>query len=410
MDCFGSKKMAKKTHIWQEDSFETNGHIVAGVTVENWEGEKIKLWYQVDSRHKNNITKTCDPFVLGTIFYAMRDWTDLIVHGDISPTLLKNLEEFQAAWSCWRPEIYNKIDITADREIEQKKNDENDKSIMTFSGGVDSCFTAWRHTNGSGRGKRNLSAGIIVHGFDIPLEEKEVFDVVIKKSQDILDSIGIELIPVATNLRQLGDDWEDSHGAGLASCLTLLSAGYSSGLIGSSDPYQRLNLPWGSNPVTDWMMSSNSFSIITDGAAFNRNEKVREIAKWPQARQNLRVCWEGEHKDRNCGKCEKCIRTILNFRVAGMGKPECFEQDVTDEQILAMKGLHLSELIEYEPILAQAKALGIKDSWVWALEKCISQNIRSSQHQNGFSMRVGKVIGFRRHLQKLGLMKAGADI
>ncbi|MEK9940515.1 MAG: hypothetical protein VW548_06090, partial [Methylotenera sp.] len=34
--------------------------------------------------------------------------------------------------------------------------------------------------------------------------------------------------------------------------------------------------------------------------------------------QNIRICNNSNRTLRNCGKCEKCIRTALAFRVAGV--------------------------------------------------------------------------------------------
>lgn len=99
----------------------------------------------------------------------------------------------------------------------------------------------------------------------------------------------------------------------------LLQNEHTDGLIASSEPYSSLLLPWGSNPITDRLMSSDSFSIVHDAAAVTRNQKVRAISTWKEATRSIRVCWQGEHMDRNCGRCEKCIRTILNFRVMGLG-------------------------------------------------------------------------------------------
>jgi len=183
----------------------------------------------------------------------------------------------------------------------------------------------------------------------------------------------VELIPIATNFRNVNQYWQDCHGAAVASCLMLLQGGYRTGLIASSRPYQAL-IPWGSNPVTDPLLSSDNFQIIHDGTAFNRTQKIEQVAKWSEALAGLRVCWQGPHKARNCGRCEKCIRTILDFRVLGLSLPDCFEQDVTEQQILQLKGLKQSSLYHFELILEVAKANNLSDSWVRALEKCVIRN------------------------------------
>ncbi len=365
----------RKTHLWQEAA-EVDSYTTVSVTIEHPNQTRDRLWYRMSSEYSSLITQSCDPFVVATIFLAMQQRTDVVVHGEVSPSLLQNLAEFQAVWTCWCPKRYRQVEITADVEREQLKADSN-KAIAAFSGGVDSCFTVFRHsTKRCGRIGRNLQAGLMVQGFDIPLEQQETFDRAAEKSRAMLASLGMELIPIATNFRELEQDWEDAHGTGIASCLMLFQRGFEAGIIASSDPYDALNLPYGSNPVSDWLLSSQSFQIVHDGASFNRIEKIREIANWPEVPANLRVCWEGSQKDRNCGRCEKCIRNILAFRVLGLGLPPCFEQDVTDSQILGIKNLKKSQLIELDPIIAAARSAGISDSWVTALDRCISRERR----------------------------------
>lgn len=394
---------AKKTHLWAEDTVEADGMIIVRATIEVPKKDRISLWYRIPSEYKLSISGNSDPFVIGVLFLTMAEGTDIKVHGEVSPSLLFNLEEFQAAWTCWRPNKYSKIEICADVEREQPLANNSDSAIAAFSGGVDSCFTVWRHhKKASGRSKSHVNSGLMIHGFDILLNEKEAFTRAAKKSAKMLRSLGLTLIPVATNFRELDQDWIDSHGAGLASCLMLFQGAYVSGLIASSSPYNALSLPWGSNPLTDWMFSSDSFKIIHDGASFIRREKIREITKWPEAMKFLRVCWEGENYERNCGRCEKCVRTILSFRVMGYGLPECFDQDISDDVILALNGLRGNRLYYLEEILSFARASHIKESWVYALETCVKRNrLLSSERPKSIGQRLRKKLAFRKRLSML---------
>ena len=367
----------RKTHLWLEEPIEADDSTTVSVTIESHDQSRTRLWYRVPSKYASLISPSCDPFVVATLMLAMSLSTDVVVHGEVSPSLLRNLEEFQAAWICWCPQKYQKIEIQAEVECEQPIVTPEEKAIAAFSGGVDSCFTVFRHKNGHyGRLTRNLQAGLMVHGFDIPLAQKQVFERAAEKSRAMLASLGVELIPMATNFRELGQDWEDVFGAAVASTLMLLRGGYTVGLLPSSYTYQSLFLPWGSNPLTDPLLSSNTFQIIHDGTAFKRIEKIQELIHFPAALQGLRVCWEGERLDRNCGHCEKCIRTILGFRVMGISLPTCFEQDVTNQQILDIKTSKKSQVTYFEEILHLAIAGGISDSWVSALEQCVERNQR----------------------------------
>lgn len=369
-------------HLWKEELVAGDGYTTAGTTIEYPNGKRQRLWYRVPSEYGNLITSSCDPFVIGTVFLAMNRGSELVVHGEASPSLLQNLAEFQIAWNTWRPQRYSPIEIRAEVEREAVKTGEG--AVATFSGGVDSCFTIFRHRTGRcGRCQRPIQAGLMVHGFDIPLSNSLAFTRAAHKSRMMLESLGLELIPMVTNFRELELDWEDVFAAGASSCLMLLQGGFSMGLIASSAAYNSLLIPYGSNPITDPLLSSLAFPIISDGSGFNRLQKVKEIANWQEALSLLRVCWQGAEKDRNCGQCEKCIRTILNFRVMGLGLPPCFEQDVTDKEILNLKGLQEAQITELEPILETAKAANLSDSWVGALEQCIERNHHSAKLTQG---------------------------
>jgi hypothetical protein len=369
------------THIWQEEIIESSELITVSTIIENPDKKQNRLWYKLPAKHREIITNNCDPFVIANILMAMSQSTNIVVHGIVSPSLLQNLAEFQAAWSSWRPNQYKLIEITAEIEQEEYFNQNNhnnqniDNAIATFSGGVDSSFTMYHHSRKTcGRQQQNIKAGLMVHGFDIPLAEEEAFNSAAKKSKIMLSSLGIELIPMATNFREvIPINWEDTFATALASCMILLQKGYTKGLIPSSFPYNALAFPYGSNPITDALLSSKTFQIIHDGAAFTRLEKIKAISSWKEASQNLRICWEGKQKDSNCCRCEKCVRNILNYRILGIDLPECFEQDISDKQILhtKAKGAQLDAL---ERTLKAAKSAGISATWVTALEKSVRRN------------------------------------
>ena len=127
------------------------------------------------------------------------------------------------------------------------------------------------------------TTGLLVHGFDVPLDRTVVFEAVSDSSQSMLASIGMELVPMETNLRSLCGSWEDSFAAAVASCLTVLKSRFDGGMIGSSEPYDALVLPWGSNPLTDPLLGSDGFGIRHDGAEASRLEKLRVLLSWPEA-------------------------------------------------------------------------------------------------------------------------------
>jgi len=364
--------------IWPEPLKRRDGLIEASVRVEAPGCAAETLWYRLPAIHESSIPESLDPFVIGILFCAMCRGIDLQVHGAASPSLLRNLEEFQAAWNGWNPARYHRIQIQADTEREDEPA-ANDEVAMTFSGGLDSCFTAWRHVKGElGRRKRALQAAVMVHGFDIPLAEVEAFERAAENSRQLTGNIGLELIPVTCNIREFEHEWQQSHGAGLASCLHLLRNRFPAALIAGSHAYSGLRFPWGSNPVTDPLLSSASLSLVYDGADFTRREKAREVAKWSEAMARMRVCWEGEHKDRNCGRCLRCIGTAICFAVEQKPIPTSLPIGSLETAIGALESVHIKpvSLTRLEELLVVAKDSRIKEPWVAALEQCIS-------HQHG---------------------------
>ena len=370
----------EKLHIWPEGTTEQEGLLTTGFMLEDAQGTRTRGWYRLPAGLRQAITESCDPFVLAALFIAMQTPADLQVHGTVSPSLIRNLEEFQAIWHAWLPDRYQPVEILAESEQEIRPAD-GSPAIMTFSGGVDSSFTAWRHRTGhAGRQTQDLQAGLILHGFDIPLKSEKAFDHAYERSRIMLDSLGMETIPMTTNLRGLGGLFDNCHGAILASCLSVLQKRFSVGLIADSAPYQILVFPWslpyGSNPLSDRFLSSNAFTIIDDGAGYYRFDKAQALSGWPEAMSNLRVCLgrNPQARVRNCCKCEKCIRNILIFRVLELGLPAFFEHDVSDRQILRMSYTTPARFANYSRILEEAHRRGIRASWVRALRLSILSN------------------------------------
>lgn len=367
-----------QAHIWIEDERTVEAELERAAVLEH-AGRRQRLSYRFPAADRPLLASGQDPFVVGLVFAAMRAGADVRVHGAVSRSLLANLDEFQIVWSAWRPDRYARLQWQADQEIEDAPEDllraSRGPALCAFSGGVDASFTAYRHRKGlAGRRTLALEAGLMVHGFDIPLEDRAAFDAARENSAALLASIGMGLHWVRTDFRALGDEWTDAFAAAAASCLLWYAGHYGVGLIGSSEPYAQLFFPWGSNPVTDGMLGSGRFRVVHDGAGYSRTEKVRALAQWPEALARLRVCWAGEDKSRNCGVCEKCVRTALNFRAVGVQRLPCMPGEVSEARILRIRGLSPVLLNEFDQIAGAAEAAGIDAPWVHALRRTLRRN------------------------------------
>ncbi|MEO6073036.1 MAG: hypothetical protein ABIP67_07220 [Burkholderiales bacterium] len=362
-----------------DEPIEKEGQVVWTSVIEMPQGEREPLWFRLPVGQPGFTITNHDPFVLATLFYAMRKGLPMHVHGCVSPSLLRNLEEFQWVWATCKPDLYHKVEITADREEEAATAVGPERTICAFSGGLDSAFAIYRHkTEQAVRLNRNITAGLMIDGFDIPLAQPETFERAFANSTAMLSSLDVQAMRVATNFKTIypGSIWRHVFGIGVAACASLFKGEFQVGIKGSEHPYSNMVIPLGSSPLTDWMFSSQSFTFVHDGAAFTRNQKAAMVTQWPEAMRRLRVCWEGKQLDRNCGQCEKCLRTILNFKVNGVEKPLCLPFDVTSSQILNLHGMHEGLILEFEEILDAAKRINVKAKWVGALELTLKWNRR----------------------------------
>jgi hypothetical protein len=292
---------------------------------------------------------------------------DLVVEGALASTgLLAGLERAQALIHRWWPKSYRPVDLRA--EAVTPAPTQTHAALLAFSGGVDSCHSAWVHRNQA----PPLAAGVMVQGFDIPLDEDQKFTAAAENSEALLGSLGLPLIRAATNLRVMPGIWLEWFGSALAAALHLFSGGFRAGIVASG--HERDGFLHGSDPGLCPEFRSEVFDLIHDGAFVTRLAKIEALTEWPEACERLRVCWRDPTYSRNCGRCEKCLRTLILFRVAGK-VPACFPADVDDETIRQLRIPPISLRFTYLPPLEVLRERGIRGTWVKALEEAVSRSV-----------------------------------
>ena len=307
--------------------------------------EDLELWYEIPFGQWDFCSiDLMDSFVIAALLKSMEDQASLKVHGPVSSSLLDNLEEYQLIFSVWFPDKYRRIEITAESEVEKEKA--NDDLILSFSGGVDGAFSALNHIVRQGNVKRkfhDISAILYIEGFDVNIDyDRQCKNLVYRNRQLFEGQYDLSFLNVRTNLKYLLSIkrfWM-SHACVIASVASLFRKSWGGCLIGSSHSYRHLS-PWGSHPLTDRLLSSQNFEIHHD-VVFTRIEKLKALAAWPEALDNLKVCWEGQYKfnsspDTNCCVCDKCVRTMLAFKALGQEIPSSFPELLTPEKVQGLR-------------------------------------------------------------------------
>lgn len=365
----------------------------------------IEIFYEFDRVMPWSDETMMDGHVLPILLYAMSIGKTLRVHGPLSHGIMRNIEELQLIWRLWKPTIYKKIDIIPDRIADVRRGAGQDKAIAAFSGGVDATFTALRHTRTLPEKVRYpLSDVLMVHGFDVAVDNTRDFNDLMLRVTPLLDELHLNLHTIRTNSKTLGlQNWEDSFALELSGCLHMFSDDFQFGLVGSSEPYNGLVLPWGSSPVTDYLMSGDKFEIVHDGAGFLRTEKVAEVAKNVIACTTLKVCWEGSVQSGNCGHCEKCVRTQLNFLAAGCKIPPCFPPGFDINYINSINIRNVAQLAELSAIIRYADLYGATGHWLPVLKKRVKswRPLRRHQQLRLLMLSVLVAIGMKEHIKKL---------
>jgi hypothetical protein len=325
-----------------------------------------------------------DGFVFGVIFIAMQLGRPVKVHGRLSRTACFNLAEFQSAWACWKPEKYQRVDIVPDEIIDLPAPEHAPRAISAFSGGVDGTFTAIRHKHKLlGNGSYPLTDVMLLHGFDVPLGKPEAFDLLLQRIRPLVDELGLGMKVIRTNLKEAsGQYWEDSFGVQLAACLHNYSHDFNYALMGSGEPYSNIFYPWGSTPATDYLMSGDQMQLVLDGCAYTRTEKIETLRHYPTALKTFKVCWEGSNQERNCGVCEKCIRTKLNLLAVGVSDAPCFDEELDPELILKIRLINDAQLLELKTIYSYVEKRKIAGLWVDNLKRRIDWYINRNNKRS----------------------------
>jgi hypothetical protein len=219
----------------------------------------------------------------------------------------------------------------------------DDRSCLLYSGGVDSTASLLRNLG------PNLSLVSIRGTPDLRLWEEEYWNRVQQRLAPFVKGLGIERHVIETNaldvvnLNGLNKAfqsafergwWENlSHGLLLLSLCAPLTyqMGVRKMMIASSFS-RKHSEPWGSNPAADQSICWGGLTTIHDSYDLTRLQKIREVLvpymKEHSGAVQLRVCTGGREVrlasgSLNCGKCEKCTRTMLSLLCAGADPAEC---------------------------------------------------------------------------------------
>jgi hypothetical protein len=276
------------------------------------------VYFSVDDAAQGSyVYDDASPFAAALLLPAMKQGEDLIIRGSISEQLYKGMHAIMQEVLQWNIGL-KPIRIEADSMTSD--TGESARSASFFSGGVDSFYTYLKHKTDPAEADR-IGSFILVNGFDIKRRNTKLWDRTLANIGTIAAAENVELVVVRTNIQPLVEPillWDYTHGGCLASVGLFLRAGFRQIYVPSTHSVAE-QIPWGSNLALDGHWSTESTTFVHDGTEATRINKVLwQVAKSPVALQHLRVCFANEKEAYNCGKCDKCLRTMINLYVAGV--------------------------------------------------------------------------------------------
>lgn len=253
-----------------------------------------------------------DPFVPAALLAAMAAGQPLEVPAEtpVSTRLLDGIQRAQEILHAWNPRL-RRIPVAA---VSTPARPQRGEAAAFFSCGVDSLYTVWKHGD-------QISRLLLIQGLEISLLNETLFAQAVSSARSFAEETGRDVVLVRTNLRRLGDahrlDIHLFHGALLAGAA--LVTGHARTYVPSSSTYAHL-APWGSHALLDAHWSTEACELVHDGAEAPRTEKLATIARASSARRVLRVCL-ADTAAYNCGRCEKCLRTMVTLHLLGVEAP-----------------------------------------------------------------------------------------
>ena len=351
--------------------------VSATVIWENCDRPDIEVFFETNAEFGQDLIINPNSWLLACTLPAMRYGEERItLDAPISPEIKDGLINSMKCLIDWHGGKRKVIQIDAPLEEEVLFLDKPARAGALFSGGIDAlAMVRDNHLNFPMDHPRYIKDGILVYGvLEGENEYDPSFQNVVNAVEAMATDAGISLIQVHTNayahFRDLDPDFSfwrfEYHGSFLAAIAHAFAPRLSYASIASTYDFANLE-PWGSHPLLDPLYSTTNLSIRHENAALSRLEKTKLVGEWDVALKHLRVCNEKESYSEgnyNCGKCEKCVRTMTAFLSLGLLEQITTfkEKDVSKEKLVDT--CYLSDSYEencYRELIEPLTQLGRQD-------------------------------------------------
>lgn len=402
--------------IYKPEITEANGEICVSAQVKIRASDRTfpnTVWFKFPKSYNEYVTNRADCFATLMLPLAMRYGEDLEIGGALSLRLLNGMRQYQRIQQIWKPDEFKLIKITC-HNLEKINPAKIAEGVgCAFSGGVDSFYTLWAHLpqQEPDPGYR-ISHCLMINGFDLnsmPENTEHFFKKTRQLYEPMMNKLGLDLLVAHTNIWQFMDkrEWKNymyTFGSVLIACALALGQLFSRFYIASSFQYAQL-FPWGSHPLLDNLLCTESMESIHDGAHLMRVEKIAALSRWPETYSRLRTCLfntffiDKAAKLENCCRCERCIQTMSVLDMLGvLDKYTVFPKPLKSKSIRKINFFNIPEKRKYKYIYAReiihyARNIGRRDVAL-NFRYAIFRNIFFKEQMNKVKRTIKKILQY----------------
>ncbi|MCZ7529160.1 MAG: hypothetical protein M5U31_01730 [Acidimicrobiia bacterium] len=323
----------------------------------------------VDRQYVGLVDPGSNPFIPVATIGAAVVGEDLHVEDPISPDLRDGAQRAAVLYNEW----WGHEAIAVRGPTAKPRFPRGPGRGLFFTRGVDSMFSLGQSITGAIEPFTHLIGVAGIDHWVSPASRVSTWD----DTAEFADNVGLPIVRVTTNLREFLDplaEWIRTHGTFLASFALALSPLFDSVVISSTQRSDH-EIPLGSHSELDPLWSTERTSIIHYGSEFGRHEKVVRLANDPEMLEHLKVCWVADSSG-NCGRCEKCLRTMTALAMAGCSPDVSFAAALSPVAIEEVD-VH-SERIAFEirdelaPDIPDSMR-DLRDAWIRTVDRFLAE-------------------------------------
>lgn len=303
------------------------------------------LWYSVDSFYADKLCyEVSDAFVLVMLLPAIQTKQNIVVKSDVSEKLYHNLRTVVLSSLTWA--YYKQSGSVIEIQVEGNlvSYDFHPNAIATgCSLGVDSFSTIKRYffDNNCEPGYRLthltfFNVGAVGSTNSVCVRKSYLKD--IDRISNFAKEYNLPIVAVDSNVCEFYPifDFNATHTFRNMSVVLALQKLFKRYLYASAYPNRSIRIDKADLAHFESMLlphiSTESTELISADSELSRTEKIKYITSDSKAQKMLYVCRreqakndgeedflcaENEEENVNCGRCDKCLRTILALDVIG---------------------------------------------------------------------------------------------